>query len=89
MPRKKLYRSKKNKIIAGVIGGIGEYFDVDPVLLRLLWVLIVAFTGFIPGIIAYPFAIIIIPANNESQSVKPQPVAENPEGTKEQHRSEI
>ncbi|HEY3362084.1 MAG TPA: PspC domain-containing protein, partial [Methanosarcina sp.] len=36
----KLYRSKKNKIIAGICGGIGEYFKVDPTLIRLLWVLI-------------------------------------------------
>ncbi|MDD4248763.1 MAG: PspC domain-containing protein, partial [Methanosarcina sp.] len=33
---KKLYRSKKSRIIAGVCGGIGEYLDVDPTLIRLL-----------------------------------------------------
>ena len=58
---KKLFRSKKNRIIAGVFGGLGEYLNIDPTLLRLGWVIISAFTGFIPGIIAYILAGIIIP----------------------------
>ena len=57
---KRLYRSKKNRIIAGVCGGIGEYFDIDPVLIRLLWVLF-AFAGMGFGIIVYIAAWIIIP----------------------------
>jgi len=63
--KKKLYRSDKNKTLAGVIGGLGEYADVDPVLFRLLWVLITIFTGFFPGIIAYFAAIIIIPKEHQ------------------------
>jgi len=58
---KKLYRSKENKVWAGVIGGVGEYFNVDSSLLRLAWLLIVVFTGFLPGIIAYIFAIAVVP----------------------------
>lgn len=45
MKNKRLYRSKKNKVIAGVFGGLGKYFNVDPVALRLLWVFLVIFTG--------------------------------------------
>jgi len=56
----KLYRSKKNRIIAGVCGGIGEYFKVDPTLIRLLWLLI-SIVGSGSGIIAYIIAWIIIP----------------------------
>lgn len=55
---KKLYRSKKNRIIAGVCGGIGEYLDVDPTLIRLLWVLL--FRQGI-GIAGYIIAWVIIP----------------------------
>ncbi len=55
----KLYRSKKNRIIAGVCGGIGEYFNVDPTLIRLLWLLISILGG--SGILAYIIAWIIIP----------------------------
>ena len=57
---KKLYRSKTNRVIEGIIGGLGEYFGVDPVVLRLLFVLLTVFTGFLPGIIGYVVAIVII-----------------------------
>jgi len=56
---KRLYRSKNNKIVAGVCAGIGEYFEVDPVLIRLLWVIFVLMGG--SGILAYIIAWIIIP----------------------------
>ncbi|MDP3883064.1 MAG: PspC domain-containing protein [Candidatus Staskawiczbacteria bacterium] len=58
---KRLYKSKDNKVFCGVIGGVGEYFDVDPVLLRVVWLLIVVFTGIFPGIIAYILACIVVP----------------------------
>lgn len=60
---KKLYKSERNKIFCGVIGGIGEYFDIDPVLLRVVWLLIMVFTGFLPGIFAYIIACLIVPKN--------------------------
>lgn len=58
---KKLYKSNSNKIFFGVIGGIGEYFDLDPVILRLLWVLITFFTGLGAGLMVYLIAALIIP----------------------------
>ena len=58
---KKLYRSERNKIFAGIVGGLGEYFDLDPVLLRVALVLLMAITGFLPLIIAYIILIFIIP----------------------------
>lgn len=58
---KKLYRSKKSRVIAGVCGGIADYLDTDPVLIRVLWVLITIFSGFFPGVIAYLACWIIIP----------------------------
>ena len=56
---KKLYRSRKDAKIAGVCGGIAEYFDVDATIIRLLAVLTIFFGG--GGIIAYIVAWIIIP----------------------------
>ena len=59
MAKKRLYRSKKSRIIAGVCGGIGDYFDVDPTIVRLIWALSVFGMG--TGVLAYLVALIIIP----------------------------
>ena len=55
---KKLYRVREGKMLAGVCGGLGEYFNVDPTLIRVAWALIAA-TG--TGILAYVVCAIIIP----------------------------
>jgi phage shock protein C len=56
---KRLYRSRKSKVIAGVCGGIAEYFNVDPVLIRLIAVLLFFAGG--AALLAYLIGIIIIP----------------------------
>ena len=56
---KRLYKSNENKMLDGVCGGIAEYFDVDPTLVRLAWV-ILGFCGGM-GLWAYIIAAIIIP----------------------------
>ncbi|MES2006917.1 MAG: PspC domain-containing protein [Patescibacteria group bacterium] len=61
MATKHLFRSEKNRICAGICGGLGEYFNIDPALLRLVWILTVIFTGVIPGLVAYFIAILVIP----------------------------
>lgn len=58
MEPKKLYRSN-NKMICGVCAGIAEYINVDPTIIRLLWVLL-SFSGGI-GVVAYIIAAIVIP----------------------------
>lgn len=62
MEGKRLVRSKTNKTICGVCGGIGEFLNVDPTLIRLLWV-IFSLTGG-AGLIAYIIAALIIPEDN-------------------------
>ncbi|KKR82101.1 MAG: Phage shock protein C [Candidatus Daviesbacteria bacterium GW2011_GWA1_41_61] len=57
----KLYRSKNDRLMAGVFGGLGHYLNVDSTILRLAWVLITVFTGFVPGVIAYILAAVVIP----------------------------
>ena len=57
---KMVQRSQRHKIIGGVCGGIGEYFDIDPVFIRLLFVIVSFFYGV--GIIAYIVLWIIIPS---------------------------
>ena len=58
---KRLYRSKKERMIAGVCGGIGEYTKVDPTIIRLLWVIFSFPLGIIGGVILYIIAAIVIP----------------------------
>lgn len=58
---KKLYRSEENKVLAGIIGGIGEYFDIDPVILRLIVILIALSTAIVPATIAYIISLFIVP----------------------------
>jgi phage shock protein C len=57
--KKRLYRSRDNSMIAGVCGGLGEYFDMDPTFIRLLWIVFTLAGG--SGILAYIIAWIVIP----------------------------
>ncbi|NLE11089.1 MAG: PspC domain-containing protein, partial [Actinobacteria bacterium] len=57
--RKRLYRSRSDKMIGGVCGGLGEYFDVDPTIIRVLWVAVTLFGG--AGVIAYLILWVIVP----------------------------
>jgi len=60
---KKIYRSRKQRVIAGVCGGVAEYFNIDPVWVRIVWVLSILFKGL--GIIAYALCWILIPEREE------------------------
>jgi len=59
MTKKRLYRSRDERMIWGVCGGIAKYFDVDPTLIRLIAVLTLFFC--FTGIIIYPIITIIMP----------------------------
>lgn len=61
--RKKLYRSSSDRMIAGVCAGLGEYLDVDPVLVRVAWV-ILTFGSFGIGILIYILFALLVPLNN-------------------------
>jgi phage shock protein C len=90
---KRLYRSKKEKMIGGVCGGIGEYFEIDPVLVRILFIISLFFWG--SGVLAYivcwiiipeqPYAAPVTPAADSSQpgqtQPQPVPVASNHRGS--------
>lgn len=58
MKKRKLYRSK-NKVIGGVCAGLAEYFDIDPIIMRLLFVVFL-FSGF--GLLVYLLAWIFVPS---------------------------
>lgn len=61
---KRLYRSKKNRVFLGVLGGMGEYFDVDPTLLRVVYVIfLLASLG--TAILLYLLLALVIPEGGE------------------------
>ncbi|HET8581224.1 MAG TPA: PspC domain-containing protein [Candidatus Paceibacterota bacterium] len=66
---KQLRRSRDNRVLAGVMGGIGRYFDIDPTLVRLAYLLIALATGLLPAIIAYVVAIFVIPDDTPTYHV--------------------
>lgn len=59
MQQKKLYRSRNNRMIAGVCAGLAEYFNVDPTIIRLIFVLVGLAGG--PGLILYIIMAIVVP----------------------------
>ena len=61
---KKLYKSNQNKMVDGVCGGIAEYFNIDPTIVRLAAVLLCLGVG--SGLLAYIMAMIIIPRAPEN-----------------------
>lgn len=64
MTQKKLYRSKKDKMVAGVCGGLAEYFDIDPVIIRVIAVVLLL-PGGLPGLLPYVILWVVVPKNPE------------------------
>lgn len=60
---KRLYKIQNGKMLCGVCGGIAEYLNIDPTIVRLLWVFLIFCVG--TGILAYIVAAIIMPSKNE------------------------
>lgn len=58
---KRLYRSRTQRMFAGVLGGIGEYMNIDPTMIRLLFIALTVFTVVFPGILFYIIAMFVIP----------------------------
>ncbi len=63
---KKLYRSKTEKMLSGVCGGIAGYFNIDPTIVRLIWALVSLISASIPGILIYIICAIVIPEEPDS-----------------------
>lgn len=63
---KRLVKSRTNRMVDGVLGGIGEYLQVDPVLVRIIFLLFAFLTTFGPAIIIYIIAMFIIPSSDKS-----------------------
>lgn len=77
---KRLYRSKYDRMLAGVCAGIGHYFSIDVVLVRILWVIITFFGGV--GLIMYIAAVFIIPESPKAVDEDPAADEEQPQAAK-------
>lgn len=58
---RKLRRSRTNRVLGGVLAGIADYFNLDPVLIRVLYCALSLFTAAFPGILLYIVMLILIP----------------------------
>ena len=79
---RKLFRSRKERVIGGVCGGVAEYFNIDPVWVRIAWVLAIFVKGL--GLLAYALCWILIPEKEWSPAEAPSAAApeskDKPEG---------
>jgi phage shock protein C len=57
----RLYRSRDERVISGVLGGIAERLGTDPSVVRIVFAVLTFFTGIVPGIVLYVIAAIIVP----------------------------
>jgi phage shock protein C len=73
---KRLYRSRSNRMIAGVCGGLAEYFVMDPTIVRIIAV-ICLFIGFFPAVIAYLVMAIVVPLQGSTTKQPEETVKEN------------
>lgn len=84
---KRLYKSRKNKVIDGVCGGIAEYFDVDPVIVRIAFVLFLFLGG--SGLLAYIIGMIIIPSQHSLEQAEQSEVVSQTPAPSQQDESKI
>jgi len=55
-------------MLAGVCGGVGEYMDIDPTAVRVVYVLVTVFTALVPGLLAYVIMIFLVPRDDEARA---------------------
>ena len=65
-PPRRLTRSRRYKMIAGVCGGLAEYFEVDPTVVRIAYVLVSILSAAFPGILAYIVLMFVMPPPDEA-----------------------
>lgn len=81
----RLYRSETNKIIAGVCGGLGEYFNIDPTIIRILFILFTLLHG--AGLLIYIIMWVLIPTENQATTNSNDHIKENVEEMKQRAKS--
>lgn len=75
MAKKKLVRST-NKVLAGVCGGLAEYMDLDPTLIRVIYVVLTIFSAAFPGLLLYIILLLLIPDKGPNDNIQDAEVVE-------------
>ena len=75
MAQKKLVRST-NKVLAGVCGGVAEYFNTDPTLVRILYAALTIFSAAFPGLLLYIIMLLLMPEGNKNDKYEDAQVVE-------------
>ena len=78
---RRLYRSRSDRMIGGVCGGLARYFDIDPTIVRIIAVLLIFANGI--GILAYIILAIVVPLENSRTTKPEETIRENVEEIKE------
>lgn len=81
----RLYRSETNKMIAGVAGGLGEYFEIDPTIIRIIFIILALFQG--SGVLIYIVMWVILPVHSRLSSNNETTVKDNIEDIKTRAKS--
>jgi phage shock protein C len=68
---RRLYRSRTNRVLAGVCGGIAEHYGSDPTAVRLAAVVLALFTGIVPMVVAYIVAALVVPEKDGGPADRP------------------
>ncbi|MCY3784515.1 MAG: PspC domain-containing protein [Chloroflexi bacterium] len=77
--QRRLYRSEQDRLLTGLSGGMADYFDVDPTLMRLLWVLLAIFTGGVAVIIYFVMVVVVPTGAVPAPGIEPGPVGADDE----------
>lgn len=85
---KKLYKSKDNKVVLGLLGGVGEYFDVDPLVIRIGFVVVALLSHLYPAIILYFIISLFIPSHPGVPQTEVSPMPMKTEEKKEEPKTE-
>jgi phage shock protein PspC (stress-responsive transcriptional regulator) len=83
-PYKKLFRSRSDKWLGGVCGGLARYFETDPLLIRLLWIVVTIFSMGV-GIIAYILFWIFVKKEPSQYKLTSKYITEDEDGTEHHH----
>ena len=80
---KRMYRLQEEARFAGICSGVGFYFGIDPVVIRLGWVVVTIFTGFVPGLLVYLLAWLIMPEAPQPSVTEPAQAQASPDRPQE------